>query len=395
MSTRRDRAMIAHRHLGAALLLVSSASMAACRSTVAPTTGTISLQIVTSGVDLDTDGYTVVVDGGNQDTLPVNGFVHVIRGEGMHSLEVSGLAFNCDLASAPTSPTVTLGDTARVTIRVNCSPYLRDAIVYTSSEFTIGGSGVAELMVMRADGSRRERLTTDLAGYADPAVSPDGQSIAVASFLGGSWHGIYLLDRFGKSRRLFVSRSNLDGSPAWSPNGSQLAFRSERSGPFGGYGRILLINRDGSGLRQLSPETEQYTFDSSPSWSPDGTQIVYSHSGELTLISVANSELTDLDIRGECPAWSPDGGHIAFTAYSGTVDAIFVADADGGSVRQLTTPAKQDQCPRWSPDGREIVFERFEDGFFQIYKMLADGTEITRLSASAASEFGASWSPLQ
>jgi Tol biopolymer transport system component len=221
----------------------------------------------------------------------------------------------------------------------------------------------------------------------------------MGSWNGGTWNGwggIYLLDRFGKTRTKLVVRSGFDGSPAWSPDGRTLAFRSEMPGPYGNYGRIWVIGRDGSGLRQLTPEnadSTDYTYDDSPTWSPDGTKVLYSHNGNLWTINPDGTAPTSLGIAGMYPAWSPDGNKITFTWYAGQKMAVFVADRSGANVKQLTTPIQQDEWTRWSPDGRQLVFERVENNAFQLYRIDADGTNLTKLSTAPRSESGASWNP--
>jgi Tol biopolymer transport system component len=371
--------------------LVLAAATFACKDATSPTTGTLELNLVTTGADLDPDGFVLTLDGGANRVIPANGVARYALGPGSHILAIGGPAFNCDVSPEFLEPIITAGTTTRVEVRGSCSTYLRGAIVYTSQEF-----GPSEVMVMRAGGARPTRLTTDRQGYAAPAISPDGQSIAVAPYGRGSWTGIYLLDRFGGGRRKLVSRSAFDGSPSWSPDGTKLAFRSVLPGgpyPFDEHGRLFIVNRDGTGLRQLTPETTPDSSDDDPSWSPDGTRLIFSRSGALYVINADGTGLTSLGLSGRYPSWSPDGGRIAYTAFVDQMAAVFVAGSDGANPRQLRTPALGDQLARWSPDGRWLAFQRPHRGGFQIYRVDVDGRNEFRLSGEAGSAEWPSWSP--
>jgi TolB protein len=320
-------------------------------------------------------------------------------GPGPHALRVSGIAPNCALDAPLPTPSVTAGVTTQVVLHVVCRQYLSNAIVYTSGEF-----GGPEVMVMRLDGSRRERLTTDQQVYSAPAIAPDGERIAVAARIGGSWSGICVMDAHGRGLAKVVGRSTFDGDPEWSPDGTKIAFRSESAGPFGAFGRIWVVNADGSGLRQLSSDTEEYTYDTQPAWSPDGSTVLFARSGDLyTVRADGTGEALLMSCRLACaePTWSPDGRRIAYVMYTdadgdgvaeGHMD-IYVMNADGSGSQRLTTSAAQDDSPAWSPDGTRIVFRRSTDGDSQLYRVLADGTDEVKLSASR-SDAQPAWSPV-
>lgn len=372
--------------LGIALILLAAA-LAACGgdSTAPPTTGTLEFNVVTTGVDIDADGFTLDVDGQPR-ILPANGTVSFSALPGNHSVTIGGFAFNCDLTAAPTSANVALAKTTRVDVQATCTPYLRNTILYTSEEF--GGA----LMAMRPDGSRRVQLTPNQSFYAAPAVSPDGQSIAVAH---GSWDGIYALDRFGKGLTKLIGGGNFDGTPAWSPDGTKLAFRRLVHGSYGDVGRIFVVNRDGTGLRQLTPEPTDSTrnpFDSDPSWSPDGTRVLFSRRRKMSFINADGTGLASTGVIGDSPSWSRDGTHIAYQSINGGNEGIWVMDMSF-TPHQLTTPVQADQMPGWSADGSQLVFARVESGVFQIYRMKVDGSGVTKLSTSTKSDAWPTWSP--
>ncbi|MFL5600573.1 MAG: hypothetical protein ACJ78I_09275 [Gemmatimonadaceae bacterium] len=379
--------MTSRHNLGIASLLLGSV-LSACGgdSTSPPTTGTIDFNVVTSGVDIDADGFFLTVDGGSPQPVPANGTLSISAlPPGNHALAISGVAFNCDVNTAPTSASVTVGQTTHVDVQAICTPFLRNAIVYASQQF-----GFPEIMVMRPDGLRSERLTTDQVSYVTPAVSPDGQSIAVASYVGGSWNGIYLLDRFGKGRTLLVSHSG-SGAPAWSPDGTKLSFSGTFPGPYGDYGRIFIINRDGTGLRQLSPDVAptDYKFDGGSSWSPDGKRLVFERMGMLFLINADGTGLDSTGVSGQDPDWSPDGTQIAYG--NTNLDGIWAMDMSF-TPRRLTTAVQQDQSPAWSPDGLQLVFERVENNFSHLYRVGVDGTGLTRLGNVLQAEYQPTWS---
>jgi TolB protein len=134
-----------------------------------------------------------------------------------------------------------------------------------------------------------------------------------------------------------------------------------------------------------------------PSWSPDGTQIAFyaernDQPADLFVMNADGSnvrQLTHTPAAEGYPSWSPDGRLIAFEAddASGNFD-IYVMNADGSGTRRLTQDPRRDVGPAWSPDGKKIAFMSDRAGpEFDIYEMNADGSGVERLTAGQTNWF--------
>jgi Tol biopolymer transport system component len=169
--------------------------------------------------------------------------------------------------------------------------------------------------------------------------------------------GILVVNPDGSNEVRLTQRG---GGPAWSPDGTKIAFG--RNGRIFARGGIRIMNADGTGVMRLT----KHGLDSSPTWSPDATRIAfqrYTNDAGWQIFSI-NTDGTGLrrltrtlGYGNEGPAWSPDGTKIAFV----TIKAeIFVMDANGRHVMQLTDPpaGSGDADPNWSPDGSRLTFAR-------------------------------------
>jgi TolB protein len=275
------------------------------------------------------------------------------------------------------------GSTARAEVRV-VDRVLRNAIVYSTDEF-----GNPTLAAVRPDGTGRRRLMLDQTPDTWPDVSPDGRRIAFIA----SGYSLAIMDADAQTISegttfIFFSFNGHLAAPVWSPDGSQIAFRSDVETPAGLVDRIFIINADGSGLRQLTPDDPG--SDDAPSWSPDGARLVFTRDGVLQVITADGTGLTSLgniDHASE-PDWSPDGTRIAY----GTSAGLRIRNADGSTPVALTSG--QDGHPRWAPDNLRLVFSRIVDGKSQLYIVNADGSGERRLSGGSAQESTPSWSPV-
>src|SRR6059058_5568599 len=145
-------------------------------------------------------------------------------------------------------------------------------------------------------------------------------------------------------------------NPSWSPDGSRIAFQSDRNGD----DEIYSMNSDGSGTpTNLTQDPSAQDF--SPSWSPDGAKIAFTKSTfqaglDVYVVSADGSgqqtNLTASDSsENKEPSWSPDGGRIAFVSNRAGDDDIWLMNAtDGSSPQQLTANPATDFAPAWSPD---------------------------------------------
>ncbi len=214
---------------------------------------------------------------------------------------------------------------------------------------------------------------------------------------------IYLINPDGSGKTPLTSNSAHDFGPAWSADGTKIAFSSNRDG----NDEIYTMNADGTGQTRV---TNNPNDDFEPSWSPTGSQLVFTRLiGTDQDLVIANSdgsgEHTIADAGPESqPAWSPDGGKIAFFRSvfqsGGPYGGIYLVNPNGtGEV--LITPSQEggrNQEPNWSPDGGRIVFSHDgcgspcePDATWEVTTMNTDGSDRTRIECCFTSQ--PAWSP--
>ncbi len=213
--------------------------------------------------------------------------------------------------------------------------------------------------------------------------------------------GAELMALDGRTARItyLLRRPGADDQPAWSPDGTRIAFATLT--PDGRQG-IAIANAGGKGVRMLTSrpfDRKAIVLDAHPRWSPDGRRLLFHRYRNPDLFEIFVVDVDGRGLRrlgeGFEPTWSPDGRRISF-AWRASPSAnfdIYVARADGTARRRLTNNRISDAHPDWSPDGRRIVFVRQLPGNYELYVMRADGTGVRRMTSTTELEASPVWSP--
>jgi Tol biopolymer transport system component len=256
-------------------------------------------------------------------------------------------------------------------------------------------AGVSLLFVLCLSSMAAEtRLTTSPADDRWPAWSPDGSLIAFSSDRASGIADIWVMDAGGEALDLVRVTTNddlwHDMDPCWYPDGLYLAFELDDFTDW--TSDIYAADSRGTAYEFYQLTYTHFTADDlDPECSPDGSSIAFSSDragagGEWHWVH----PLTTHPASDEMGSWSPDGGTIYFTSDRSGTSCIWAMDSEGESrgVWQVTT-AGLDSSPACSPDGTRVAFAREGAGIFVVE--LASGAE-SQLT-SGPTDSGPSWSP--
>jgi TolB protein len=275
-----------------------------------------------------------------------------------------------------------------------------NGIAETKIYFVSSRTGTKEIWSMDYDGQNQHPVTHLGTISLSPRISPDNTRIAFASLGREGWSIRMYSVELGRLVSFPAGTAGgANQSPAWSSDGSKVAFSSSRSGD----PEIWVADASGGNPRKI---TSFRGPDVAPTWNPRSNAQIAWVSGRTGLPQIYTMDQDGSNVErltdggyAISPSWAPNGQFLTFSwnrkygpGAPGGQD-IYVMDISSKPLRwlQLTHDSGSNDFPSWSPDGRHIVFERKIGGHTEIWSMLADGTQQKQLTESG-NNFMPNWS---
>lgn len=279
--------------------------------------------------------------------------------------------------------------------------------IVATREKSAGGS--KEVVTMNWDGSDIDQVSHHNSVALSANWSPDGKKIAYSVFSklinkdGGSTSNVslYVYDLTNNKRVLTSYRPGVNSGATFSPDGKSIYLGMSLGS---GAADIYRINLNGEIVTRLT-KGPAGAINVEPSLNPDGSKIAFSseRGGRPMIYSMSSDggnikRLTFNGVYNSSPSWSPDGKKIAFAGQDDDHFDVFVMDADGSNISRVTSAKKSNgrwahnEDPSFSPDSRYLVYTSNRSGKNQIYISTVDGTEERRVTNDSHNYYKPKWS---
>ncbi len=262
----------------------------------------------------------------------------------------------------------------------------------TRIAYVTKAAGRHTLWVTDADGENGQTALASPEPIISPAWSPDGRELAYVSFESRK-AVVYVQDVGSGRRRTVASFRGSNSAPAWSPDGRQLALTLSRDGG----SQLYLMNRSGEDVRRLT--SSGGAIDTEAAWSADGKQIYFvsdrGGSPQVYRMPAAGGNPERVTFNGSyniSPALSPDGRSMAFITRDGGAFRLQVMDLASGTVRSVSD-TKDDESPSFAPNSRLIIYATRDGGRDVLMTTTLDGRIKARLVSTQADVREPVWGP--
>lgn len=265
-----------------------------------------------------------------------------------------------------------------------------------------------DIFVVDADGGNLRRITDTPVDEYRPTWSPDGRRLAYERLQRGARDLMVVEVDGGSPTALVTGMAARDLT--WSPDGQRIAFIGGRISSFS---EIYVIEVDGTRLRQLTNDTTRILQDLQWSPAGDRLVYTEfpTPSGDTELFTIRpdgtnRRRITNNSSTEVTPLWSPDGRRISFQRYAGGFQAVHVIDADGGDEVLLNSPGTDFEIgPAWNPDAKRLAFsgcfnaEGAEQDCWlggsqvDLFVIDADGTNLEQLTDTPSEKWVVGWRP--
>ncbi len=256
----------------------------------------------------------------------------------------------------------------------------------------VGQDSRYELVVADSDGFGQQSIVTDGQPLLSPAWSPDGSELAFVSFARGN-STVIIQNVFTGANRVVAEFKGINGAPSFSPDGSRLALTLSRSGS----PEINILDLQTNRFTAL---TQHWAIDTEAVWNQDGSEILFTSDRggkpQVYSISPRGGEPRRVTWEGDYnarPTLSPDGKLLATTHGNENIYRIAVFDRENQRLRVLSD-GRLDESPSFAPNGSMVLYASKENGKGVLYAVSVDGKVRQRLVTSEGDVREPAWSPL-